>query len=56
MNMAYFGGLLGGYGLLQVPVATSFLAALAPAFTIVGVVAMTVFAGALIVKGVQQLF
>ncbi len=54
--MTYFGGLIGGYGLLHVPVSATFLAVLAPVFTIVGVLAMTVFAGALIWKGIQQFF
>lgn len=54
--MTYLGGLIGGYGLLHIPVSATFLASLTPLFTIIGVLAMTLFAGALIYKGIQQLF
>ncbi|MED1800633.1 hypothetical protein [Brevibacillus porteri] len=50
------GGLLGGYALLKAPVDGSFLNGLDPLVDGVGLIAVTVFAGALIYSGVRDWF
>lgn len=50
------GGLLGGYALLKAPVEGSFLSGLDPLVDGVGVIAVVVFAGALIYSGVRDWF
>ncbi|MFC8684356.1 hypothetical protein [Brevibacillus porteri] len=50
------GGLLGGYALLKAPVAGSFLNGLDSLVDGVGLIAVAVFAGALIYSGVRDWF
>ncbi|ATF11722.1 hypothetical protein HP398_17085 [Brevibacillus sp. HB1.4B] len=50
------GGLLGGYALLKAPVDGSFLNGLDPLVDGVGLIAVVVFAGALIYSGVRDWF
>lgn len=51
--LTYFGGLLGGYALIETPVAGTILSSLDPVLDLVGVVSMVVFSGAFIVHGVR---
>jgi len=50
------GGLLGGYALLKAPTDGSFLNGLDPLVDGVGLIAVVVFAGALIYSGVRDWF
>ncbi|AWX54679.1 MULTISPECIES: hypothetical protein [Brevibacillus] len=50
------GGLLGGYALLKAPLEGSFLSGLDPLVDGVGLIAVVVFAGALIYSGVRDWF
>lgn len=50
----YLGGVIGGFSLIYVPV-SKLLPSLEPLFTVVGVIAVIVFAVALIVNGVRSL-
>jgi hypothetical protein len=54
--LLYFVCMLAGFGLLKVSVAGTFLAGLAPVLTIIGVLAVIVFAVVLLVYGVLALF
>ncbi|PLS17670.1 hypothetical protein CVD28_10590 [Bacillus sp. M6-12] len=49
-------GVLAGFSLLKVSFADTFLYSFQPVFTIVGVLAVTVFSLVLIYKGVMVLF
>ncbi|MFS0558194.1 hypothetical protein [Brevibacillus sp. 179-C9.3 HS] len=54
--IANVGGLLGGYALIKVPLEGSFLSGLNPLVDGVGLIAVVVFAGALIYSGVRDWF
>lgn len=51
----YLGGILGGYALLKVPTTETFLAILDPTFDHIATLAIIVFSGMLILKGVYAL-
>lgn len=53
--LTYLGGIIGGYTLIQTPIAGTWLSGLDPILDAIGSLAMIVFAGALIVQGVRTL-
>ncbi|RFU68989.1 hypothetical protein D0469_10935 [Peribacillus saganii] len=54
--LALLAGVLAGFSLLKVSFADTFLFSLEPIFTIIGVLAVTVFSLVLIFKAVTALF
>ncbi|WP_281888868.1 hypothetical protein [Paenibacillus sp. YYML68] len=53
--LAYFGGLLGGYAIVMVPLSGAGLGFLHPIVHLIGTLAMLTFAGAMIVSGVRYM-
>lgn len=53
--LTYVGGILGGYVLTELPVSGSFLSGVEPILDGAGVLAMILFSGTLVYKGVMSL-
>ena len=54
--LTYLGGVLGGYALIETPVADTILSSLDPVLDLLGVLSMIVFSGAFVVHGVRTMW
>lgn len=53
--LTYAGGILGGYSLVKMPVSDTMLFGLNPVIDLLGALAIVIFAGAFVVRGVKSM-